>query len=196
MFDKFLKRWYTIYVAKESKKKLGDNMNKFELLEMMEFNLKTLLMNEDCKKVRNKTKEDLQKELKRKRTQKSKDLVSFQIEMFDFEINKLNETAKKHNENQKKENGKYDRYSKMINLVESTEEIEDYIWSKSPHGDSFYYHHKDEKITWGHKPEKSLRVSDHWNWDNGSHCPVLGANEETIEAVKLAKFENGYYKFM
>ena len=72
---------------------------------------------------------------------------------------------------------------------------ENYIWSKSPYSVSFYYHHKDEKITWGNKPQESYRVSDHWNWetDDEIHCPV-------IEKRYLSNFmarkvnENGLYE--
>jgi len=90
----------------------------------------------------------------------------------------------------------YKDRAKMVKLVKATEEINGFVWSKSPSGWSFYYHIESEKITWGHKPENSLRISDHWNWDGGVHCPVLGAKENTILKTKVAKYNNGYYKFM
>ena len=37
-------------------------------------------------------------------------------------------------------------------------------WSKSPYSDSSFY--SDTNIQWGYKPEGSLRISDHWNFES------------------------------
>lgn len=69
-------------------------------------------------------------------------------------------------------------------------------WSVSPFSDSFY---SSKNIGWGHKPEGSLRVSDHWNFNtryerengisNGQHCPT----SEPFEGWAVCRFENGMY---
>lgn len=60
-------------------------------------------------------------------------------------------------------------------------------WSKSPYSMSFY---SSKDISWGHKPEGSLRVSDHWNFGyDGEHCPTA----EPVEGWAVCRFENGKY---
>ena len=56
-------------------------------------------------------------------------------------------------------------------------------WSKSPYSNSFY---DSKNISWSHKPEGSLRVSDHWNFNtydemgegilDGRHCTTKNKN--------------------
>ena len=45
------------------------------------------------------------------------------------------------------------------------------ILCKSPKSFSFY----NAKVDWGYKPDKSLRISDHWNFEswNTVHCKTL-----------------------
>jgi hypothetical protein len=69
----------------------------------------------------------------------------------------------------------------------------------SPFGSSLY---DTPDKTWGHTPEGSLRVSDHWNFRNKKyrnqlpkgqivHCPT---DRPPIEdGWTLARFENGVY---
>lgn len=79
---------------------------------------------------------------------------------------------------------------------EVLEEIKtfDYI-NKSPYSLSFY---NVPNITWEHKPEGSLRISDHWNFisHGKKHC-VLENREEYIENNwMLAKYECGKYHIL
>jgi len=68
------------------------------------------------------------------------------------------------------------KYSKhLTNKILSVDDLEDYdipeeikkmmatweIINKSPYSDTFY---SSTDIDWGHKPDKSYRVSDHWNF--------------------------------
>ncbi|HEM3492593.1 TPA: hypothetical protein U1B14_002019 [Streptococcus suis] len=69
-------------------------------------------------------------------------------------------------------------------------------WSTSPFSYSFY---SSKNIEWGHKPEGSLRVADHWNFNtceerehgilNGQHCRTA----EPVDGWAVCKFENGLY---
>lgn len=69
-------------------------------------------------------------------------------------------------------------------------------WSASPFSDSFY---SSKNIGWGHKPEGSLRVSDHWNFNTrderengistGQHCRT----SEPLDGWAVCRFENGMY---
>lgn len=60
-------------------------------------------------------------------------------------------------------------------------------WSQSPYSYSFY---SSKNIDWGHKPEGSLRVSDHWNFgEEGEHCPTT----EPVNGWAVCRFENGKY---
>ena len=60
-------------------------------------------------------------------------------------------------------------------------------WSKSPYSMSFY---SSKNISWGYKPEGSLRVSDHWNFGyEGENCPTA----EPVEGWAVCRFENGKY---
>lgn len=60
-------------------------------------------------------------------------------------------------------------------------------WSKSPYSNSFY---SSKDISWGYKPEGSLRVSDHWNFGyEGEHCPTT----EPVDGWAVCRFENGKY---
>ncbi|WP_156009772.1 hypothetical protein [Streptococcus ruminantium] len=74
-------------------------------------------------------------------------------------------------------------------------------WSSSPYSDSFY---DSKNINWHHKPEGSLRVSDHWNFNtydelgegitDGRHCPTKNKNFKSRWAV--GQFSNGAYKII
>lgn len=67
------------------------------------------------------------------------------------------------------------------------------IINKSPFSSSFY---NTYDIDWGSKPEGSLRISDHWNFESKgeTHC-VLESTKEYLENTWiLARYENGIYK--
>ena len=65
--------------------------------------------------------------------------------------------------------------------------------SKSPYGFSFYDSHD---IGWEHKPEGSIRISDHWNFDSRGkvHAKIKGVKSmNTIQGWKIARYEQGEY---
>lgn len=61
-------------------------------------------------------------------------------------------------------------------------------WTSSPYSNSWY---STGGINWGHKPEGSLRVSNHWNFgENGEHCRTA----EPLEDVwAVCQYRNGLY---
>lgn len=78
------------------------------------------------------------------------------------------------------------------------DELAEYIarWdivSKSPYSDSFY---NASGITWSHKPDRSIRVADHWNFSNGGeiHC-VTDKPVEDVRTWAVAEYhkEDGKY---
>lgn len=76
----------------------------------------------------------------------------------------------------------------MYDIVSKWEEI-----NGSPYSASFY---NTKNIDWGFKPEGSLRLSDHWNFESRGekHCQ-LDTTEEYLSGVWiLARYENGIYK--
>ena len=68
------------------------------------------------------------------------------------------------------------------------------VINQSPYSDSFY---NAKDISWDSKPEGSIRISDHWNFESqGSvHCKLKGINEYTT-GWKMAKYKNGEYIIM
>ena len=67
------------------------------------------------------------------------------------------------------------------------------ILSKSPYSYSFY---NAKNISWGSKPEGSLRISDHWNFEScgDKHCKLDTTEEYLYNTWILARYENGIYK--
>lgn len=64
---------------------------------------------------------------------------------------------------------------------------------KSPYSESFY---DTSDVSWGHKPEGSLRLSDHWNFEScgARHCVIRGSDGQYIGGHwLLCRYENGYY---
>lgn len=61
--------------------------------------------------------------------------------------------------------------------------------SKSPYSNSFY---NSDEIGWNHKPEGSLRISDHWNfYSRGEkHCRTVN---EDLCGWAMMKYSNGLY---
>ena len=65
---------------------------------------------------------------------------------------------------------------------------------KSPFSNSFY---NSDEITWDHKPDKSLRVSDHWNFrtrDGKKHCETL-KQVECKNRISIGVFLQQYGKY-
>lgn len=64
--------------------------------------------------------------------------------------------------------------------------------SKSPYSLSFY---NDFGIAWDSKPEGSLRLSDHWNFESRGkvHCKLNTTDEYISKTWILARYENGIY---
>lgn len=81
------------------------------------------------------------------------------------------------------------KYLKIVKcLLENFKQIH-----QSPYSDSFY---DSDDISWGHKPEGSLRLSDHWNfWSRGEqHCIIAESDGKYISGRwLLCRFENGAY---
>jgi len=67
------------------------------------------------------------------------------------------------------------------------------ILNKSPYSYSFY---NSKKISWGSKPEGSLRISDHWNFEScgETHCKLDTTDKYLGGVWILARYENGIYK--
>ena len=87
----------------------------------------------------------------------------------------------------------------IVNAFYNNEEIikEILSWnviSTSPYSSS-YYNAKD--ITWNSKPEGSLRLSDHWNFESQGtkHCQLENTNEYT-EKLMLCEYHNGKYRII
>lgn len=106
----------------------------------------------------------------------------------DKELNKLFK-----NEEDKKS---YAEIKKIINNNEIPEKVKDEILkfktiNSSPYSNSFY---NSDNINWGSKPEGSIRISDHWNFESGGsiHCKLKGVSEYTI-GWKMAEYRNGEY---
>ena len=89
-------------------------------------------------------------------------------------------------------------FANCLKRAKAPEEVFELIktWevaSKSPYSYSFY---DSNDIDWGYKPEGSLRISDHWNFEScgEKHCQ-LDTTEEYVGGVWiLARYENGIYK--
>lgn len=62
---------------------------------------------------------------------------------------------------------------------------------QSPYSESFY---TEGEITWGSKPEGSLRLSDHWNFESEgeTHCK-LDSTREYLQKWLVCEYHNGTY---
>lgn len=63
-------------------------------------------------------------------------------------------------------------------------------WSQSPYSYSFY---DSKDIDWGHKPEGSLRLSDHWNFESGLEKHCITDNPEFKNGWAVGKYHKGVY---
>lgn len=66
-------------------------------------------------------------------------------------------------------------------------------WERSPYSLSFY---NSYDISWNHKPENSLRLSDHWNFTTfgQTHCQTDDPNLK--QGWALGKYHNGQYQII
>lgn len=66
------------------------------------------------------------------------------------------------------------------------------VVNKSPYSNSFY---NTNDISWGSKPEGSLRISDHWNFRTQGelHCETTCG---TTEGWYLGVYTNGKYELI
>ena len=62
---------------------------------------------------------------------------------------------------------------------------------QSPYSESFY---TEGEITWDSKPEGSLRLSDHWNFESEgeTHCK-LDSTSEYLQKWLVCEYHNGTY---
>ena len=74
--------------------------------------------------------------------------------------------------------------------------------SKSPYSKSYYIceNEKDlSEINWGGKPDGSLRISNHWNFQtfagDRTHCKISNTAEDKIEKNLVAKWNSETEKY-
>ncbi|GAA0076570.1 hypothetical protein UT300005_09480 [Clostridium sp. CTA-5] len=67
--------------------------------------------------------------------------------------------------------------------------------NKSPYSLSYY---NVPGVSWDHKPEGSLRISDHWNFisHGNKHCLLADTEEEIQNNWMLAKYIDGQYHIL
>lgn len=66
--------------------------------------------------------------------------------------------------------------------------------NSSPYSASFY---NDWDISWGHKPQGSLRVSDHWNFPSqGKTHARIKDNPDFKQGWALGQYDNGLYNIL
>ena len=122
------------------------------------------------------------------------------------EEDKYNEFYIVFNNNEERETFKNDctaalrliELQKALNRCEAPAEVfeemkEWIVVNKSPYSASFY---NTYGIDWNYKPEGSLRISDHWNFESQgeTHCKLDTTNEYLSGIWILARYENGVYK--
>ena len=68
--------------------------------------------------------------------------------------------------------------------------------SASPYNSSSYYN--TDGISWGSKPEGSLRISDHWNFESKgkNHCKLKGIKGYQQDRWIMGKYKNGQYEII
>ena len=65
--------------------------------------------------------------------------------------------------------------------------------SESPYSTSAYALNPYDNITWGYKPEGSLRFSDHWNFISRGELHEETDDSFLSESIKTGVYENGRY---
>ncbi len=114
--------------------------------------------------------------------------------------NKINQFIKdkfnvSNDEDMKKYKDMFQRVKAEGMPVEASYEITKWeIVNSSPYSSSYY---NANNISWGSKPEGSLRISDHWNFKTRGgdeiHCKLKGIKDYQSNRWILAKYENGEY---
>ena len=66
-------------------------------------------------------------------------------------------------------------------------------WSKSPYSNSFY---NSTDIDWNSKPENSLRVSDHWNFQTGDEMHCVTDDPTFKKGWAVGQYKNGTYEII
>lgn len=103
------------------------------------------------------------------------------------------------------------KYSKILNSkIVSIDDLNDYdipeeiqqmmksweVINKSPYSDTFY---NSTDIDWSHKPDKSYRVSDHWNFYTRDkwHCQTL-EKVPNVTHISIGQYDakSGLYKIL
>lgn len=92
----------------------------------------------------------------------------------------------------------YDGIAKYLGIPKNVviEIFKNKCFEKSPYSNSFY---NSKEIGWNSKPEGSLRISDHWNFNSlgDVHCKLKNYNEEEpYERWLLCKYSNGEYEII
>lgn len=80
--------------------------------------------------------------------------------------------------------------------IEVNEEIKKFKEvNKSPYSQTYY---DTSDISWEHKPEGSLRISDHWNFESRGqkHCILENTDEYIEDNWILAQYRNGKYNIL
>ncbi|MFR3560227.1 MAG: hypothetical protein ACLTUN_16895, partial [Paraclostridium sordellii] len=80
--------------------------------------------------------------------------------------------------------------------VEVNEEIKKFKYvHKSPYSQTYY---DTDDISWEHKAENSLRISDHWNFESHGkiHCQLCNTGEYIENEWILAQYKNGKYHIL
>lgn len=79
-------------------------------------------------------------------------------------------------------------YDVVFEEIGNWEEI-----SISPYSTSAY---NSKNISWGYKPENSLRLADHWNFESQSQIHCLMEDETKNNHMMLCKYVDGVYKII
>lgn len=66
-------------------------------------------------------------------------------------------------------------------------------WDQSPYSLSFY---NSSDISWNHKPENSLRLSDHWNFVTFGETHCKTDDPSLKHGWALGKYHNGQYQII
>ena len=80
-------------------------------------------------------------------------------------------------------------------LIEFIKDNWELFYYKSPYGHSYYSH----EVDWGHKPNNSYRLSDHWNFisNNKTHCETTtNVNNNTHWSIGKYNSEIGKYEII
>ena len=89
----------------------------------------------------------------------------------------------------KNETDKLNQLQKFYDLANKN----GYRISVSPYSESAYALNPYDEITWGYKPENSLRLSDHWNFISKGELHEETDDSFLSDGYKVGRYENGMY---